>query len=190
MKSIEIISGTYKGMFSLGYGFIQEIEGDSPRRDVMNGNSDGAVHQDLVDAFNNLIPHFALISEQITEKEAKKLIQKGFESEEDHPMKQQYHVNWFKIVGSGDSEGVEIEGSRLLERGSSIKWKTPKVKWDDKHYKFSQELAEAIENLKVEINEYINGKHAPNNQGDLFEGFVDNMKANGIEVSVHEVESE
>ena len=190
MKSIEIVSGNFKGLFSLGYSFIQEIDGDSPRRDVINANSDGAVHQDLVDAFNNLIPHYALISEQITEKEAKKLIQNGFDPEEDHPMKQKYHVNMFKIVGSGETEGVEISGTRLLERGTSIKWTTPKVKWDDKHYKYSHELSEAIETLKVEINEYINGKHAPSDQGDLFEGFVGDMKSKGIEVTAHVVESE
>lgn len=190
MKSIEIVSGNFKGLFSLGYSFIQEINGDSPRRDVMNANSDGAVHQDLVDAFNNLIPHFALISEQITEKEAKKVIQKGFDTEEDHPLKQQFHINYFKIVGSGETEGVEIEGTRLLERGSSIKWKTPKVKWEDKHYKYCHDLSEAIETLKVEINEYINGKHAPSDQGNLFEGFVDDMRANGIEVTASAVESE
>lgn len=190
MKSIEIVSGNFKGLFSLGYSYIQTTEGDSPKRDVVNTSSDGAVHQDLVDAFNNLIPHFALISEQVSEKDAKKLIKNGFDAEDDHPLKQQYQVNQFKVVGNGETEGVEISGSRLLERGSTIKWTTPKVKWDDKHYKYCHELSEAIETLKVEINEYINGKHAPSDQGDLFEGFVDDMKAKGIEVTASVVESE
>jgi len=190
MKSIEIVSGNFKGLSSLGYSYIQTTEGDNPKRDVVNTSSDGAVHQDLVDAFNNLIPHFALISEQITEKEANKLIQNGFDAEEDHPLKQKYQVNQFKVVGNGETEGVEISGTRLLERGSNIKWTSPKVKWDDKHYKYCRELSEAIEVVKVEINEYINGKHAPSDQGDLFDGFVSDMKSKGIEVSAGAVESE
>ena len=43
-------------------------------------------------------------------------------------------------------------------------------RWDE-DYAFISELSEAIEQCKIEVNEYLNGKHAPDNQVDMFEGY-------------------
>ena len=116
-----------------------------------------------------------MICEEVAKKDVKSLIANGFpdieEGETPNPIKEKFNVHAFKITGIGDSEGVQLSGTKLLQIGKTVNITTPKLRWDEDYF-FISELSEAIEDCKTEVNEYLNGKHAPDNQTDMFEDFV------------------
>ncbi|AOR28755.1 hypothetical protein FORMB_17160 [Formosa sp. Hel1_33_131] len=171
MNTITITSGTLKGAYSLDYSYVQKTDvGENNVKMSCNA----PIHEDLKTAFENLIPHLAMICEEVTKKEVKNVIDNGFpeieEGDSEHPIKEKFNVHAFKITGNGDSEGVAISGTKLLKIGKAVNITTPKLRWDE-DYAFIDELSEAIEQCKIEVNEYLNGKHAPDNQVDMFEGY-------------------
>ena len=76
-----------------------------------------------------------------------------------------YKVHGFAISGQGDSEGVTIAGTKRLKSGQYLSLDTPFLKFEDfQDYAFMAELREAIDNLKSEVYEYLEGKQAPAKQ--------------------------
>ena len=165
-ESKEILYGKLSGVH-LAYGYVEHSEnpkGGSMSKTVNVPKQDTPVHKDLVQAFKNLIPHFMLICQQVPEnEEITNAIQEGMSLEpidDENSIFFPYEVHHFKISGSGENEGVYIEGTRLLGRGGILKLSSPKEKWSG-DYKYAYELTEAIQNLKDETYEYSKGKRAP-----------------------------
>lgn len=155
--STTITTAKIKNKLFLAYGYSQRIEGVENK---ITTSSDAPIHDDLRNAFLRLIPHFALICEEITEDVARTAIKTGFikNQQEENPLNR-FDVVGFSIGGSGDSEGVTISGSKWLVSGKVVNFNTPFVKWED-DYVFIEELIEAVDILKSEVYDYLEGKQA------------------------------
>lgn len=156
--STTITTAKIKNKLFLAYGYSQRVDGIENK---ITTSSDAPIHIDLKNAFLRLIPHFAFICEEITEDVARTAIKTGFikNDEEENPLNR-FDVGGFSIGGSGDSEGVTISGSKWLQSGKLVNFNTPFIKWDD-DYEFGDELIEAVDILKSEVYEYLEGKQAP-----------------------------
>lgn len=164
--NITIKQASIKNSLFLAYKYDQSV---NSTRNNISTSSDAPIHDDLRAAFAALIPHFAFICEEIKEDDCKKRLHKPDEElEEEHPL-QKFKVQGFTIGGTGDAEGVTISGTKRLESGGTVCFNTPFLKFEDsREYTFMAELREAIDNLKSEVYEYLEGKQAPSKQVDLF----------------------
>jgi hypothetical protein len=174
---IEIRGATLKSAFC---NYIYELKTGVTSGDEIKRTGAAVVHNDLPAAFANLDVHLGMICEEIDiseidfdnlpprdEESIKKL--KGKEKEL-ALLIASFHVNQFKIEGTGENEGVILIGTKTLSTGDQLKLETPKVKWSD-NYEPMNELMSALTTCKNEVEEYSNGKAAPKLvQTDMFEG--------------------
>ncbi len=154
---IEIKKAKIKNRIFLAYEYIQKDH------DVENKNStssDAPIHDDLQNAFNELIPHLVLICEEEKLKNLEltdKLVTK-------------YKVTGFAIAGSAENEGVVISGHKILESEKVVNFNTPFISFGDEDYAYIKELSQSVERIKDEVLEYMEGKQAPKpKQMSLFE---------------------
>lgn len=163
-------------------------------------DSDAPIHEDLERAFDNLIPHFIIITEEseVTEKLRNTI---NRDPDEDfilpEDIEKKYKVTGISITGSEDNEGVVISGMKFLKTGKSVAFSTPDKKFDDEEYEFSQELYDAVEHLKNEVLEYMDGKHGTrhvvgtfNFDEDESEGSFQLPEGVTVEVSTSNMESD
>ena len=156
---ITIKNAAIKRFLFLKYGYDHLVNNTKFSH---NSSGDAPIHDDLREAFQNLIPHFAFICEEITEsvcRQAINDIKKGVEIDSETDPLRKYDVNGFTL--GKESEGVTISGTKSLESGKSININTPFIKWDDNDNPFIHELIEDVDFLKSEVYEYIEGKRAP-----------------------------
>lgn len=157
--NITIKNASIKNRLFLKYGYDHMVETTKYSHPSTTG--DAPIHDDLRDAFESLVPHFAYICEEISEsvcREAISDLAKGVMQTENDPLRK-YAVGGFAL--GKDSEGVTISGSKILESGDVLNFNTPFKKWEDTDYPFMNELIEAVDLLKSEVYEYIEGKRAP-----------------------------
>ncbi len=168
IKKAGIISGLF-----LSYEYEQT---DPSAKNNNKTKSDAPIHDDLRNAFRALIPHFAYMCEEITDK---KLIEKAIKSPEKylesaetslHPDFLKYSVNEFSLIGKGDSERIKISGSKRLESFKYISFTAPEVFLDTSGHEFINDLNDAVETLKSEVLAYMEGKQAPKAQIEMFAG--------------------
>ncbi|WP_027381849.1 hypothetical protein [Epilithonimonas caeni] len=157
--TIKIQNAKIRSRLFLSYGYTAK---ENEVENKIKQDSDAPIHEDLERAFDNLIPHFIIITEEseVTEK-LKRLITRpdneDFILPED--IEKKYKVTGISISGSEDNQGVTISGYKNLNTGKSVSFDTPNQKFDDEDYEFSQELYDAVEHLKSEVLEYMDGKH-------------------------------
>jgi len=165
-------AGIVSSLF-LSYEFEQT---DSNVKNINKTRSDLPIHDDLRKAFRQLIPHFVFICEEITDET---LIEKAINNYEDYledketslfPTFFKYYVSDFEIKGKGDAEKLKISGSKGLESFETISFTAPEIILDSTKYKFVEDLKETVELLKSEIIAYMEGKHAPKQQTEMFAG--------------------
>lgn len=136
--------------------------------DTLKGDFSNLVHADLRKAFSALVPHMIILTDMRELKFNAGMNQPYgpdvYEVEELEHIK----VTGFTISGNGDNEGVVLTGSKQIGT-KSININTPLTKWTDdvEPYVWSNELAEAIELCKHEVNEYILGKQAEKAQQQI-----------------------
>lgn len=158
--SIKITNAKIKSRLFLSYGY--SVKENNIENKIPTCSSDAPIHEDLERAFDNLIPHFIIITEEseITDK-LQNLITRpnneNFVLPED--IEKKYKVTGITISGSEDNEGVTISGLKFLKTGKSVSFNTPDKKFDDEEYEFTDELYQAVEHLKNEVLEYMDGKH-------------------------------
>jgi hypothetical protein len=164
VKKAEIRSSLF-----LSYEYDQK---DTEVFNTIKTQSDAPIHDDLRNAFRALTPHFALICEEIKDKD---LIESAIESPEEYfgfrdDIKHldfiSYRVHGFTL--SKNEEGIIISGAKQLATGNEINFTTPRVKFDS-DYEFGSALFDAVENLKSEILQYMSGKQAEKSQLSMFE---------------------
>lgn len=156
---ITIKNASIKRVLFLKYGYDHFVNNTKFSH---NTSGDAPIHEDLREAFANLTPHFAFICEEINESTCRTAIndiQKGVEIDAETNPLRKYDVTGFTL--GKESEGVTISGTKKLESGKSININTPFIKWDDSDNPFIQELIEAVDEVKSEVYEYIEGKRAP-----------------------------
>jgi hypothetical protein len=178
--NITIKNASIKNRLFLKYGYDHFVETTKYTHPSTTG--DAPIHDDLREAFESLIPHFAFICEEISESECREAIhdiKKGIlQNAETDPLRK-YDVGGFAL--GKDSEGVTIVGTKILESGDTLNINTPFKKWDDIDYAFMQELIESVDLLKSEVYEYIEGKRAPvkHQTIDMFESSDDEESSEG-----------
>lgn len=163
-------AGITSGLF-LSYEFEQT---DSNVKNINKTKSDLPIHDDLRRAFRALIPHFVFICEEIKDET---IIENAINNYDDylldqetskHPEFFKYYVSDFTITGKGDAEKLKISGSKSLESFESISWTAPEILLDSTKYKFVESLKESVAVLKREVLAYMEGKHAPKAQMEMF----------------------
>lgn len=170
---IVIKKATMKGSLFLSYSFDQ-IDVDVKNR--INTSSDAPIHDDLRNAFKKLIPHFAYISENITDD---KLVEKAIKNPESYVIDREeskdesffkFRVHEFEIQEKDGYEKIKISGAKqLLETNQEINFSIPPVELGGDKYKFGNELQNLVEELKDEVAAYMQGKSAPKAQIEMFE---------------------
>jgi hypothetical protein len=165
-------AGITSGLF-LSYEFEQT---DSNVKNINKTKSDLPIHDDLRRAFRALIPHFVFICEEITDEG---LIAKAIDNYEEyledietslHPEFFKYYVSDFTLAGKGDNIKLRISGAKSLESFENISFTAPEIILDSTKYKFVEALKDAVEVLKHEVIAYMEGKHAPKAQLEMFAG--------------------
>lgn len=169
MSQATITAAKLKGDFC-DYSFKEYTQNGSQHVDVKD--CEVISHDDLRRRFNQLIPHFILICEQIpTTSMTPELFDDFAAHIEDDILKEEilfYKVTGFKISGSGDSQGVTITGQRKLSTDKVLNLNTPFIKFEDE-YLYANELRIAITECQQEVIEYMQGKKAPDAQLSLFD---------------------
>jgi hypothetical protein len=174
------------GLF-LNYEFEQK---DTDVNNTIKTQSDAPIHEDLHKGFRKLIPHFALITEEISVELAKMAIDdpeeylfKPFE-EAIEPHLYKFHVNEFSVLDKKGLNFVSLSRSKTLATKDSISFSTYLVDLDNlTDYKFVQELSYLVDELKREVLLYMEGKQAPRKQLEMFSE-EDQEDQEGVELTI------
>lgn len=169
---VTIKKAAIKGSMFLYYEFEQK---DGDIKNTIKTTSDAPIHEDLRNAFRNLIPHYAFICEEV---KSKSLVKKAIQDPETYLLDKEsapdetffkYRVFEFSLKEKkGGEEVLTIAGGKLLESRDEIYFTTPDVNTIDSEYEFLAELNESIATLVDEVLAYMQGKTAPKSQLDMF----------------------
>lgn len=169
--NITIKKAAIRGSLFLNYEFEQT---DTDVKNLIKTNSDAPIHDDLRWKFKQMIPHFALICEQITDEDLiKKIIENPshYLADRDSSIDQtlfDYRVTEFQIIEKDGEEKIKLFGFRQLKSFAEISFSTPSISLSDSEYPFITELNDLIEETKKEILAYMQGKTAPKAQMEMF----------------------
>lgn len=162
--SIEIKSAKLKDDFC-NYGY--ELTKGPTQGDSVNRAGAAIVHDDLKAAFKRLNVHLAVICEEIDHDDISDIEHfenLDFEAEHVEGSTQDrvahYSVHEFKLSGTGENENVVLLGHKRLSTGEYVKLTTPPKHWEGQ-YPFVNELRVVVDDLKSEVEQYMNGKAAP-----------------------------
>lgn len=154
LKPLEIRNALIKEQ-SCNYGY--ELLTGRTKGDIVNRKGAHLVHEDLENAFKELdifIAHidgafasFANNQTPIQELEEKEELEK-------------YHVFGFKFSGSEENKSVIFSGEKYTPHGT-ISFNTPKIKLENTTYLYVEELQLRLENCISEVEQYMDGKAAP-----------------------------
>ena len=115
-----------------------------------------AVHPDLLNAFRELVPHLALLTEQ---REAFGKTLSTLEEEKEYKGKDNVYKRIGVVGVTRGKEDVILFGQRVTDNGEVIKLVSPKVDCDVSLYEYSHALDLAIAGLKYEAKLYITEKN-------------------------------
>ncbi len=167
MSEVKITAGKIKGDYC-EYSFSERTENGSQ---AVNISSEAIVHDDMRYAFRQLVPHLAFICDYLPVSTQLDIamddITKLQEESDLHTSLSVFKVTAFKLVGSGDAQGVSITGQKKLQNGSTLNITTPAVKYED-DYQYINELRIAVDKCQSEIVQYSDGKKAPDAQLEMF----------------------
>lgn len=118
------------------------------------------VHEDLLKALKDLLPHMVALCEfceYILIKEAPELLTKGFD------------INQVSWGGNGEYAGVTLCGKKELKQNRVLNLVSPFCMFESENpfYDYGYELQSKVAILEHEIVLYLGGKHAPSKQIEL-----------------------
>jgi hypothetical protein len=183
--NITIKNAKIKNTMFLEYGYSERINN---AENEIKTQSNAPIHDDLANAFKALVPHFAGICEELEDAIISKAIYQKDDlsyldnlEDNENPLKY-YSVKGFSIGGSGDDEGVTISGNKKLQSGKLVNFNTPFTKFFDfDNYSYCSELRNALDNLRSEVYDYLEGKQAPPRQQSIdFEKTEENFEKSEI----------
>lgn len=176
---IHINSAEIRSRMFLKWNYEKHVPG---RKDNLSATSDAPIHEDLQNAFQSLLPHLLLLTEQKNKPEVVKQMDLGLELPEDI-------MNKFKVTGfsTEDKNGeiaVKISGIRHLNTGKNLSLSMPSTVRGskDSEYEFYDKMIEAVDQIKAEVVAFMDGKQAERSQPEI--GFGDD----GDEFEPEEVE--
>lgn len=147
---------------------VRDLEVNSGNK----SNFDAPIHEDLREAFRNLIPHLAFLCDQVENEE---LVREAIKNPENYLKDREssvteeffkYYVNELTIDNKKNI--VVISGNRLLTDGDVLQLNAPPIFFQSSKYIFIEELKENIELIKKEVVAYLEGKHAEKSQLEMF----------------------
>lgn len=162
MSKIEIKKAGIRGGIFLAYEYNMEDNGISAKNKTQ---STAPIHDDLKAAFEKLIPHFILLTEELPVDRIRGIIENNLLLPED--IQQKYSVTDFELGGSEDAQTIKITGFKVLSNDKSISFSTPSQKlYEDRTegYKFDNYLREILDVIISEVLEYMDGKQAPRSE--------------------------
>lgn len=123
---------------------------------VPNHKGSAMVHQDMLNAFQELEVHLA-----ISVDEFKYIVKKydSLEKLDSHEIRGLFSVSGFKISGDDENKGFIVIGEKYGTFGS-ISVESPKIT-KATNYPFFEQLKESIERVVEEVELYMTGKSAP-----------------------------
>lgn len=152
-KLIEIKSATLK---DLTCNYSYELLFGKTKGDELGRKGAHIVHDDMVEAFRQLdvflahidgVFHWANNQTHVGALEA-------------HEDLQNFGVLGFKITGADENKSVILSGYKEVSVGT-ITFSTPKIKLGNSNYLYVDELNEKLQVVINEVDEYMNGKTAP-----------------------------
>lgn len=121
-------------------------------------------HPDLAAAFKGLAIHAAFLGEFIPTKDVANL------DSVDVKLIEPFTVTGFSNTGGEDNPGVMLYAQRRLSSGKRLGFNTPNIRFaeqGDSAYPFMDDLEAAIKKCEEEMQQFLNGKVAPDPQGQL-----------------------
>lgn len=151
-KEVEIKGATIKdALCTYSYSLLK----GPTKGDTLTRNGVHIVHDDLLMKFDQLDVFFAHLDDAYTgNKNTTPLSELEAETETE-----KYHVTGFSISGVEENKSVILSGWKDVDKGI-IKFSAPKIKYSS-DYLYISELKERIENTVDEVEQYMNGKTAP-----------------------------
>jgi hypothetical protein len=162
-KPIEIRGATIKSIFC-NYSYDHTVAPNTTN--AVSVKSEIPAHEDLFKAFKKLVPHLAVICDEVIAEDISDITMIS----ETDPVSEKialFNVSSFKLDDYDAKEGVSITGEKRLKIGDSVGLVTPKIRWDNDRYPFVEELRVAVSELLFEVEEYMKGKQAENPQAEL-----------------------
>ena len=170
-KPIEITNASIKDMLC-NYGYeIKTGPGAGDKIPTRKGSS--IVHEDMVERFRAMRVHMAILDDAFKYSGVEVSVPEDLD---DHEVTDLFTVNGFKITGSTDNEGYIITGEKWVSYGS-ISLETPKIT-SSTGYPFFDQLQSAVEEARNEVEQYMNGKAAPDDDDNQPELPFPNMDEN------------
>src|SRR5690606_1856313 len=114
MSRIEIRKAGIRSAIFLAYEYNLEDNGISAKNKTQ---STAPIHDDLRAAFDKLIPHFILLTEELPEDRMKGIIENDLMLPED--IEKKYQVTDFELGGTEDQQTIKISGFKVLSNDKS-----------------------------------------------------------------------
>lgn len=124
------------------------------------------VHSDLMEAFKRLNVHLAVIDDAFKSKMKKKDTRLE-DLAADHEVVELYDVSGFEIKGKEEDEKVILIGTKYVSLGGRMDIKSIPVNMGLTTYKFYNELKADMDFVRMEVEEYRNGKCTPVLEDDI-----------------------
>ena len=146
---------------------VEYIETRNETRSTIKKESSQIIHKDLVEAFERLDVHLAMLCEMVDDN----LIHSIEDVLTHESLLSKLKVTGITIGGVNEHEGVCIVGQRKLRGKKVLNLVTPFTKFEDEHspYKFMSDLSSVIDDCIFESEQYIQGKCTPSNQLEMFD---------------------
>lgn len=126
--------------------------------DILTRKGKHIIHEDLENAFKKFRVFMAHLDDAYTGNDNSTELSTLEEESET----EKYFVSSFKITGVEENRSLIISGTKYVSHGA-IGFDTPKVKLNGSYLYLSQ-LTEVLDNAISEVEAYMNGKTAPENE--------------------------
>ena len=157
-KPLLIVQGTLNDEFC-NYG-IQINTGPTKGMIHMVKGKPNIVHEDLSDAFQKFRPHLAALSNAY---DWSGIELNNFQDVTENQLVDLFHVTGFKIKGAGEAESIALFGSyHSMTANGRVNADTDFISLEEgSDYQWYNELREAADLVRSEIEQYNNGKCTP-----------------------------
>lgn len=159
IKKAKVVNGSYLEVEYDNKQMSTDGDGDTTFTDTLTFSGGQKVHADLLNAFDALTIHLAVLCEQVEFKVAF-----------DEPsLLSRFSVTGFSIGGSGEHSGVTLIGRKDLKSKKVLNLCAPFTKYDPEtsDYEYCSELYSIVSMACGEVVAYLEGKHEPSKQMKL-----------------------
>lgn len=154
---------------------------DNGRKTKIKASADAPIHEDLAEALQALVPHFALVTEMKKKQDVAKAIDLKSLPE---ALLNKYRVTGLAIDENKGDISFTITGYKVLASSKTVSFSTPKIRVsasEDDRYEFLDQLMQSVEVLKEEVLEYMDGKEAIREQSSM--DFGDDFNPEDVEAA-------